>query len=42
MPKNIVKIEMAKKGIAENVVDIIMEYYGDIDKMLIGIKIPKT
>ena len=34
MVKNIVKIEMEKMGITENVVDNIMSYHGGLDAML--------
>ena len=32
--KNIVKLELKKIKIEENIIGIIMEYHGDIDKML--------
>ena len=34
MSKNIVKIEFEKMGFLENVIDNIMDFHGDIDKML--------
>ena len=32
--KNIVKLELEKIKIEENIIGIIMEYHGDIDEML--------
>ena len=39
--KNIVKLELEKIKIEENIIGIIMEYHGDIDKMLPEGRYPK-
>ena len=42
MTKNIVKIEFEKMGFLENVIDNIMDFHGDIDKMLPEGYFPKS
>ena len=42
MSKNIVKIEFEKMGFLENVIDNIMDFHGDIDKMLPDGYFPKS